>query len=68
MKFIEYFFLFFEYFKWGICYIIDDLVDELKIFKEFELLLILEFGLWKEVYLLVFKELENVFIFMDEKG
>lgn len=33
LNFIDNFFKFFEYFKWGICYIIDYLVDELKIFK-----------------------------------
>ncbi|MDT9342234.1 hypothetical protein VV11_023610 [Trichodesmium erythraeum 21-75] len=67
-KFTEHFPLLSEYLKWGICYTIDDLVDEPKIFKESELLLTSESGLWKEVYPSVSKELENVLILMDEKG
>ncbi|MCL2930293.1 MAG: hypothetical protein MGG37_20775 [Trichodesmium sp. MAG_R01] len=67
-KFTEHFPLLSEYLKWGICYTIDDLVDEPKIFKESELLLTSESGLWKEVYPSVSKELEKVLILMDEKG
>ena len=65
-KFTEHFPLLSECLKRGICYTIDDLVDEPKIFKESELLLTSESGLWKEVYPSVSKELEKVLTLMGD--
>ena len=53
--------------KWGICYTIDDLVDEPKILKQSQLLLTKP-GFWGQLYKeSLSKELENVLDLMGEK-
>jgi hypothetical protein len=49
-----------KHLKSGICRVIDRLVDKPKIFKELELLLTSQSGLWGQVYPSLSKELENV--------
>ena len=49
-----------KHLKKGICRVIDRLVDKPKIFKELELLLTSQSGLWGQVYPSLSKELENV--------
>ena len=67
-KFTENFPRLSEYLKWGICYTIDDLVDEPKILKQSQSLLT-ESGFWSQLYKKsLSKELENVLSLMDEKG
>ncbi|NEO54805.1 MAG: hypothetical protein F6K54_17990 [Okeania sp. SIO3B5] len=59
-KFTENFPILSESLKWGICYVIDYLIDERKILKQSQLLLA-ESGLWSQVYQKsLSKELENV--------
>jgi hypothetical protein len=67
-KFTENFPRLSEYLKWGICYTIDDLVDEPKILKQSQSLLT-ELGLWSQLYKKsLSKELESVLGFIDDKG
>lgn len=49
-----------KHLKKGICRVIDRLVDQPKIFKELELLLTSQSGLWGQVYPSLSEELENV--------
>jgi len=49
-----------ESIKRGICYTIDDLLDEPKILKQSQLLLTSKFSLWKKVYPLLSNDLEIV--------
>ena len=67
-KFTEKFPQLSEYLKWGICYTIDDLVDDPKILKQSQSLLT-ELGLWSQLYKKsLSKELESVLSFIDNKG
>ncbi|MBS9770660.1 MAG: hypothetical protein J7F05_09315 [Trichodesmium erythraeum GBRTRLIN201] len=66
-KFTEHFPRLSEYLKWGICYTIDDLVDEPKIIKQSQFLLTKP-GFWGQLYKeSLSKELENVLDLMGEK-
>ena len=65
-KFTEKFPRLSEYLKWGICYTIDDLVNEPKILKQSQSLLT-DSGFWSQLYKKsLSKELENVLYIMGK--